>query len=267
MQLSKPAIQSGRNLKTVFHSMLQWRHYRAFINIVMYHRNPIEFLGRYLFKLGQYPCVQKLKCNGVELDLTVYSWHDILTLNEIFFRTDYPIDGGDKIIIDFGSNIGISAAYFLSASEGSFCYLFEPLPMNVSRLKNNLKEFEGRYKLESVAVDLADGESKFGYKSTGRYGGIGLDTGSYITVPCIDAVKVVKETINRHGAIDVLKMDIESREMQIIDAIPKPSWSKIKKVFVEYTFASNPLSESHNYVQHGSVAQFLPRENQGKARI
>lgn len=84
MQLNKPAIQSGRNLKTVFHSMLQWRHYRAFINIIMYHRNPIKFLGRYLFKLGQYPCVQKLKCNNVELDLTVYSWHDILTLNEIF---------------------------------------------------------------------------------------------------------------------------------------------------------------------------------------
>jgi FkbM family methyltransferase len=267
MQLSKPAIQSGRNVKTVFQSMLQWRHYRAFINIVLYHWSPIEFLGRYLFKLGQYPCVQKLQCNNVELNLTAYSWHDILTLNEIFFRRDYPIDSGDKIIVDFGSNIGISAAYFLSASEGSFCYLFEPLPTNVSRLKNNLKGFEGRYKLEPVAVDLADGESNFGYESTGRYGGIGLDTGSYITVPCIDAVKVVKEIIDRHGGIDVLKVDIESREMPIINAIPRSSWSKIKKVFVEYTFASNPLSDSHNYAQHGSVAQFLPLEIQGKVPI
>ncbi len=259
--MSKPAIQSGRNIKTVFHSLLQWRHYRALINIVLYHRNPFEFLGRYLFKLGRYPCVQTLKCNNVGLNLTVYSWHDILTLNEIFFRRDYPINAGDKVIIDFGSNIGISAAYFLSASEGSFCYLFEPLPMNVSRLKNNLKGFEGRYKLECAAVDLADGESNFGYESTGRYGGIGLDTGSYITVPCLDAVRVVRETIDRHGTIDVLKMDIESRELQIIKAIPKMSWARIKKVFVEYTFALNPLSESHKYAQHGSVAQFFPRDS------
>jgi FkbM family methyltransferase len=261
MQLSQPAIQSGRNTKTVLQSVLQLRHYRAFLNIILHHHNPIEFLGRYLFKLGHYPCVQKLKCNNVDLNLTVYSWHDILTLNEIFFRKDYPVTRGDKIIIDFGSNIGISAAYFLSASEGSFCYLFEPLPMNVSRLKENLRRFEGRYKLECAAVDLADGESNFGYEATGRYGGIGLDTGSYITVPCLDAVRVVKETIDKHGAIDVLKMDIESREQQIINAIPRASWSKIKKVFVEYTFVSNPLSESHKYAQHGSVAQFLPKDS------
>jgi FkbM family methyltransferase len=261
MQLSKPAIQSGRSTRTVFHSVLQWRHYRAFLNIVLNHYNPVEFLGRYLFKLGHYPCVQKLRCNNVDLNLTMYSWHDILTLNEIFFRKDYPIDAGDKIIIDFGSNIGISAAYFLSASEGSFCYLFEPLPMNVSRLKKNLEKFEGRYKLECAAVDLADGESNFGFEPTGRYGGIGLDTGSYVTVPCVDAASVIEQAIDRHGVIDVLKMDIESREQQIINAIPKANWSKIKKVFVEYTFDSNPLSESHKYAQHGSVAQFFPRDS------
>ena len=177
------------------------------------------------------------------------------------FERDYPINSRDKVIIDFGSNIGISAAYFLAASEGSFCYLFEPLPMNVSRLSKNLRRFEGRYKLECAAVDLADGESNFGFEATGRYGGIGLDTGSYITVPCLNAARVVKETIDRHGAIDVLKMDIELREQQIINAIPRSSWSKIKKVFVEYTFASNPLSESHKYAQRGSVAQFLPRDS------
>jgi len=226
-----------------------------------YHYDPIDFLARYLFKIGPYPSVQNLKYNNVRLNLTVYSWHDILTLNEIFFRRDYPIDDNDKVIIDFGSNIGISAAYFLSASDKSYCYLFEPLPMNVARLEKNLRGFDGRYKLERAAVDLTDGETNFGYESTGRYGGIGLDTGSYITVPCLDVARVVKEKIDQHGQIDVLKIDIESREQQILSAIPKSDWSKIKKVFVEYSFTSNPLNGSHKYVQRGSVAQFVPRES------
>ncbi len=259
MKLGEPAIQKGRDIRTILRSLLQSRHYRALTNIILHHCNPTDFLGRYLFKLGSYPCMQKLRCNGIDLNLKIYSWHDVLTLNEIFFRNDYPVTGKEKVIVDFGSNIGLSAAYFLSASERSFCYLFEPLPMNITRLNENLKKFEGRYKLERAAVSLSDGESSFGFEETGRYGGIDLNTGSYLTVPSLDAVRIIDEIIAKHGNIDILKIDIESLENEIINAIPGKSWSKIGKVFVEYTFTSNPLHKTHEFVQYGSVGQFFPR--------
>jgi FkbM family methyltransferase len=262
MQLSEPAIQKGRNVNIILHSLFQLRHYRAFKNIMLYHNNPIEFLGRYLFKFGYYPCVQKLRCNNAELKLNIYSWHDILTLNEIFFRKDYPVTKSDKVIVDFGSNIGISVSYFLSVSEGSFCYLFEPLPMNVRRLRENLRIFEGRYKLECAAVGLSDGESTFGFEETGRYGGIGLNTGSYLTVSCLNAARIVEELIDKHGVIDVLKIDIESLEQEILRAIPTRSLSRINKIFVEQTFTSNPLNKTHKYVQYGSVAHFFANDSQ-----
>jgi len=237
------------------------RHYKAIKNILLFHTRPIEFVWRYAFGLGRYPSQQKIRVRGGELNLQAYSWHDILTINEIIFRGDYTVSGGETTIVDFGSNIGISAAFFLLASPKSFCYLFEPLPINIQRLKRNLAGFERRYKLEEKAVSLVDGEDVFGYEETGRYGGIGVSTGSYIRVPCLSAVGILDEIIGRHGSIDILKIDIEALESEILRSIPEKLLVKIKRIFVEFYFAINPLAVTHNYIQYGSVAQFYLKEN------
>ena len=63
-------------------------------------------------------------------DMTLYSCHDILTVNEIFCRNDYPASQDLRVVVDIGSNIGISAAYFLTRNNQVRCYLFEPDPKN-----------------------------------------------------------------------------------------------------------------------------------------
>ena len=145
---------------------------------------------------------------------------------KFFFGATTQFQETRATIVDFGSNIGISAAFFLSAAEKSFCYLFEPLPTNILRLRQNLAGFDPRYKLENVAVALNDGQENFGYEETGRYGGIGVRTGSYIRVPCLNAIRVLAEIINKHGSIDILKIDIEALESEILDAIPHGFWSR-----------------------------------------
>jgi FkbM family methyltransferase len=256
IEQSNPKIQNGRSLQTAWRALFEPRHYKAMKNILLCHTRPIEFLGRYAFSFGKYPSIQNIQLGQRELNFHVYSWHDILTLNEVFFRRDYPVSGDEKTIVDFGSNIGISAAFFLSAAEKSFCYLFEPLPANTLRLRQNLLGFESRYKLESAAVALSDGQESFGFEETGRYGGIGVKTGSYIKVPCLDAIRMLGTIISEHGTIDILKIDIEALEKEIIGAIPADLLTNIKRIFVEQSFASNPLPETHSYVQYGSVAQF-----------
>jgi FkbM family methyltransferase len=254
----EPKIQ-GRDLRTTFRALFEARHYKALKNIVSYHDHPLDFLGRYAFAFGSYPCIQNIRVDRRELALHVFSWHDVLTINEIFFRHDYSVSGDETTIVDFGSNIGISAAFFLSAAARSFCYLFEPLPSNISRLRQNLSGFEARYKLECAAVALGDGREEFGFEETGRYGGLGLKTGSYLTVPCVDAIRVLYDIVDRHGSIDILKIDIESLEREIIEAMPAKLLSKIEKVFVEQKFGSNPIAATHDYIQYGSVAQFSLR--------
>ena len=106
-------------------------------------------------------------------------------------------------------------------------------------------------------MSLADGEDEFGYEPSGRYGGIGVGTGSYIKVPCLDAVRILDEIVHDHGSIDVLKIDIESLEAEILQAIPVRLLVKITKIFVENSFRINPLERTHSYIQNGSVARFL----------
>lgn len=181
----------------------------------------------------------------------------MLTINEIFCRLDYSASASDLAIVDFGSNIGISALYFLTRSDKSFVYCYEPLPLNCARFKKNLEKFKGRYQLAEYAVALEDGSTQFGCEPTGRYGGIGKNTGSTITVECLNAINILCQILEEHGEIDVLKIDIETLEREILLSIPASVLRKIKKIYIEQRFQSSPLQSSHCFRQYGPVAQFF----------
>jgi FkbM family methyltransferase len=226
------------------------------------YERPLQLYGRYLLDTGTYPTSVRVRTPAGPLDLTLYSQHDVLTLNEIFCRLDYRASSTDSVFVDFGSNIGISAAYFLSRSPGSsaFAYLFEPLWFNVERLQRNLKPFEGRYQLQTVAVGTQEGVVEFGWENTGRYGGVGRrDTGQAVSVQCLDSNKVLEEIIAKHGRIDVLKIDIEGLEHDVATRIPQALAEHIGHIYTECHFKTNPFTATHTYVQRGSVAQFSRR--------
>ena len=118
---------ANRELGVVLHALLQPQHYTALRNMLRVYRSPVDAFGRYLLGRGEYPADIVLGTPTGSLALTAYSHHDILTVNEIFCRLDYLAAAQDRVIVDFGSNIGISAAYFLASAPRSFLYLFEPL--------------------------------------------------------------------------------------------------------------------------------------------
>jgi hypothetical protein len=62
--------------------------------------------------------------------------------------------------------------------------------------------------LNAQAVAAQGGRIRFGVEPTGRYGGIGVETGSYITVDCLDINDVLDRVLAKYGSIDILKMDI-----------------------------------------------------------
>jgi len=250
----------NREIGLVVSSLFQKRHYRAARNMLRVYCQPADAFGRYFLGRGRYPADIRIHTAAGELTLTAYSYHDILTVNEIFCRLDYPADEKDRVIVDFGSNIGVSAAYFLTAAPHSFAYLFEPLASNVERLRGNLRRFEGRYSVQEIAAGEADGQVEFGWEDTGRYGGIGMKTGRYVTVPCRDSNRILEEIIARHGRIDILKIDIETLERQVTERIPADLAGKIGRIYVEYAFSANPLERTHRYRQYGSVAQFVNRD-------
>ena len=80
---------------------------------------PVDAFRRYLFGSGKYPSTIAVNTAWGPLDINAYSVHDVLTINEVFCRRDYQATASDEVVVDFGSNIGISAAYFLSQSSSS----------------------------------------------------------------------------------------------------------------------------------------------------
>jgi FkbM family methyltransferase len=249
----------GRNVGTLAKSLLEPRHYIAAGNMVRKYDAPREMIRRYLTNAGDYPYTAKVRTPTSLLELETYSPHDVLTINEIFCRQDYKADAGDKIIVDFGSNIGISAAYFLSRGPNVFAYLFEPLSKNVERLRHNLRTFPDQYELQETAVGPEEGEVQFGWEDTGRYGGVGVATGNTITVPCVKSRKVLEDVVAKHGRIDVLKADIEGLEGEIVADIPEDLARRIGKIYVEFVFDENPLAATHDFRQYGDIAQLTLR--------
>ncbi|WP_448459110.1 FkbM family methyltransferase [Mycolicibacterium elephantis] len=250
---------AARNSTTVLKALFEPRHYIAAFNMFRVYDHPFEMYRRYLSTYGTYPCTVELATPLGSIDITLYTHHDVLTVNEIFCRNDYAADANDHIVVDFGSNIGISAAYFLSRGPAAYTYLFEPLPSNIARLTHNLNEFVGRYHLEQVAVGTKNGTVQFGWEPTGRYGGVGQATGDYIAVSCRRTRDILEEVISRHGQIDVLKIDIETMEEAVISDIPCALASKIRKVYVEHRFRNNPLVKTHSLQQRGPIAIFTLR--------
>jgi FkbM family methyltransferase len=220
---------------------------------------PWDAIVRYVFRRGTYPTTMQLNTPLGSVDLTLYSHHDLLTVNEIFCRQDYPADAADRVVVDFGSNIGLSAAWFLTRGAETFTYLFEPLPVNVKRLERNLSRFDGRFAVAQIAVGVENASVELGVEPTGRYGGIGLRTGQSMSVACRDANEVLRQILMTHGRIDVLKIDIETMERQLVERLPADVRQRIDKIYVEYWFLANPLSTTHSYQQYGSVAQFRRR--------
>lgn len=244
-----------RSLSTVLQSIFQKQHYVAVWN--MYRKYPAfwENLRRYLWAKGEYPYKVQVKTPRGIVRPTLYSHHDLLTVNEIFCRQDYFADDGLGVVVDLGSNIGISALYFMTRNDESHCYLFEPDPRNVEKLKVNLAGCESRYVLRQEAVSDVGGSFQFGIESTGRYGGIGLETGEHIEVTCRPINEVLREIVATEGTIDVLKIDTEGVEVRTVKAIEERFLKRIRKIYLE----SEPGERLHPTIfeqcQYGSVCQ------------
>lgn len=226
-------------------SIFNLRNYLVVIRIVLQCDHPLDFLRRYIFRSGDaYPRTYRIHTPIGRVPVTAFTPEDILTINEIFFRHDYGTEI-KNLVVDFGSNIGISALYFLTRSDAAFVHCFEPLAQNIDRLRQNLSGFEARYRLNEVAVSGEDGTVEFGWEPSGRYGGIGSSVGELMEVPAVDSNRVLTEIIGDQGPIDLLKIDIEMLEQFITARIPAELASQIDEMRIELHFDANPHPTTH----------------------
>ena len=226
-------LLGDRSLGFVLENAGRPANYRALAVAPLRYRHPGDALGRYFLGRGDYPAQIEVRTPTGVLAPTVYSPHDAITVHEMFCRQDYAAGPDLGAVVDIGSNIGLSALYFLSRNATSRCYLYEPVPQNVERLRRNLAAYEGRWFLEQVAVANEAGTLPFTVEPTGRYGGLGLPGAEQIDVEVRHVNDVLAAVLEREPVIDLLKLDTEGAETSTVAAIAPDLLARIRQVVCE----------------------------------
>ncbi len=241
----RPAWLIARNL-------IRPTNYFALARMPRVYERPLSAAGAYFLGRGEYPCAVRVRTPAGPISITLFNSHDAVTVHEIFCREDYRCPSPPQVVVDLGSNIGISALYFLTRSPSTYCELFEPDPRNISRLRVNLEQFDGRFALHEYAVADRQGVLPFVREPTGRYGSLNAAISSPTadrtvslahspTTPGQDVINVDVEHVNsvldraitRHGAIDLLKVDTEGSELATVKAIDSGLRSHVRRIVIE----------------------------------
>ena len=230
----------GRSPSLIARSIVEPEHYRALARMPRLYPAFPSVAKRYFLGGGRYPYACRVRTPIGPVAPMTYSHHDIFTVHELFGREDYVAGSDLGVVVDIGSNIGISALYFLTRNLASRCYLHEPVPRNVERLRLNLTGYENRYTLQEAAVAAGGGTVDFTIEPTGRYGGIGVPGAERILVPCLPLSEVLGSVLEREEIIDVLKIDTEGAELETVRAIPADQLARIRTIYFETRTPHNP---------------------------
>lgn len=152
-----------RDIKKVIKALFQKQHYIAFLSMLIIYPNFIDSFKRYFLNKGIYPCKINIRTPLGKINPEIYSYYDMLTVNEIFCRKDYKANKDIKVVVDIGSNIGLSALYFLTRNKYVKSYLYEPVPMNIKRLIKNLGNF-----IESIIPKIKKRKTRFNKGISGK---------------------------------------------------------------------------------------------------
>ncbi len=225
----------GRSFGRVLRAPFDRRRYLSLLKAPLVYEHPWQdFLVGYVLQRGDYPSRVPLKTPTGIIEVELLNPLDAFTVNEVFDLEIYEVDPArPQVIVDLGSNIGVSEAYFLSRNEGNVVYGFEPVPRLYAQLEKNVAPFKGRAVNQMVAVSDRSGHAEMGVESSGRYGGLGVRGESTIKVPTLDVNSALGPPLARHPAIDVLKVDIEGMEERVIDAINEENLARVRMIYIE----------------------------------
>ena len=223
----------GRSLRMVAREALAPRNYAALWHSRRVYEHPLDGARRYFLGRGDYPCRFEVRTPAGVVAPTLHHPHDMFTVNEVFCREDYAAGPDLRVAVDLGSNIGISALYFLTRHPEARVWCYEPVPRNADRLEDNLADHRERYVLRRAAVAERAGRVRFGVEDSGRYGGIGRDTGAEIEVDCLDVNHVLAEVLAEVERIDILKVDTEGSELATVRAIAPEHLERIETIYLE----------------------------------
>lgn len=207
-----------RDVRRLLTAPFERRHWRAFRGTFLVHDRPLEALRRYVFNAGEYPWQPTLRTPTGKVAPELFSYHDLLTVNEVFCRGDYGDGRGVRTVVDVGANVGLAALYFLTRSPEVRVWCCEPDPENLARLRETLRPYLDRVTIVPKAV-TPEPVGFVRFAAQGRYGHI--DESGALEVEAVSLAELLR-TVAREGApIDLVKIDTEGTEPELVRSLPE----------------------------------------------
>lgn len=221
------------------------------IKVVKLTKYPWELIGYLLFAR-----VRRLRIMYRYFNLIHYPGiNEISELDLVFSRGVYlqnlkrnQLNQTNFIIVDIGSNIGLSVLFFKTKYPNAKIFAYEPNPTvfdylldNVSI--NNLKDSVVCYK-KAVVSSCLENNTRFFINSDSS-----LESSLYENyIPNRSKVMISVDTecldniVQQHKQIDILKIDAEGVEYSLVDTIIKNS-HRIENIFIEFhlTLSTSPF--------------------------
>lgn len=151
-------------------------------------------------------------------------------LSEIFDKECYTFnaDNDAPLIIDCGSNIGLSLIFFKRLYPKAKIICFEADPNLFQILMNNISEFH-LSEISPINKAVWHSNSKINFRIEGGFSGRAVCKEGF-NVISVDAVRL-KEYLNQ--PIDMLKIDIEGAEYVVLKDC-RNKLENVKNIFIEY---------------------------------
>lgn len=173
------------------------------------------------------------------LDIHGFGYPQLLHLyKEIFLKKDYAVDLGhaQPTIVDCGSNIGTSIAFFKRRYPKASVIGFEPHPKLFPVLRANLdRNGMGDVRVHNCALGKEPGTVAFFVSENPGYlrSSIRADRGGQVRIEC--KVERLSDHLRGLDAIDLVKIDVEGAEHLIIEDLRSTGLlAKPRNYIIEY---------------------------------
>ena len=169
--------------------------------------------------------------SGLRLRLRSLATTDYDIAWQMFWRGDYespqPLESVRRIV-DLGANVGYSCLYWCHRYPQSQVTAFEPHPVHVDAIKDNLamNGFLDRVKLHAAAAGTSE---KHSYLTDGRSSSAVTDQPAAFPIRVLDLFREPEMA----DEIDILKIDIEGGEYEILSD-PRFAELKARVLVVEW---------------------------------
>ena len=169
--------------------------------------------------------VGSLKINYIRPYEVLHTYKDIFE-NEIY---KFVAASDRPLIIDCGSNIGISVLYYKTLYPNAEIIAYEPDKKNFQLLSKNIADNKLQHvTLHEAAIWIENGT--IGFASNAAEGSsIANEGNNIISVPAVRLADLLK----KYEKIDFLKLDIEGAEDKVV-ADCGSLLSRIENLFLEY---------------------------------